>query len=761
MTAWDEIVAQPMSYALMEAGHLCLLELADERDLSADSAMRETMLRFLSEVAATGTLLKLADERRVAQGVLDYWVATLNAVPADAASAPEPISLRLARFDPAALEALTARAEEVAVITGAERTVIALFMGLLQPEDARRRLVRAERDREEWTAGCAEALGLDATQVAAVADQLVGAGLVIETTLPDRPGPVVELAARALIETWDPLARAVQTRLRLRENARLWEQEAEVGMSGAPGSGAPVDPLLTAPRGRLSGDRAAPAIPALDPLERRYQEHTIEIRRRSVRRVVLALCVLLAAAVGAIVALVWARNAESTARLDESKARLQAEDAKEKAELAASRARVEFQRAEDSRTDAERALAEEQRLRRRADEAIAVVRRLVEEGRLDRTLFTGILAELAPPASGGPSDPQRPIAPSPDPGGSPQMAVSAGARLAAEVQQLNAPELGVRRATAQRILTAVRDGGMSPDDQDRVIAALVDALGDERIRAWSANGRSNLILVLSEFPPAVWTRTSLRQTVVDLRQAINALKLRIERGETQAGANTLQYLANLESRLGDAPVSPATAISPLSVYAHIANPADRRVAEEIGRSLGAAFPLVGVEYIAAWGARPRTAGQVRFYRPDQRGAAQQLAERLRSETRVKSGRDFVFEIQDISRTFPNLPNDRIEVWFPQLQSEDRYFVAIFTTRNVGSADRFIAENQERVRTIRPDLTLRRSVPDNGQIGVGIDSAMSRKEADDLVTRLKALGFSDAYPQRVDLVAWATVSRRDE
>ena len=761
-----------MSYALMQAGHLCLLELADERDLSADSAMRETMLRFLGEVAATGTLLKLADERRVAQGVLDYWVATLNAVPADAASAREPVSLRLARFDPAALEALTARAEEVAVITGVERTVVALLMGLLQPEDARRRLVRVERDREEWTAGCAEALGLDATQVAAVANQLVGAGLVIETTLPDRLGPVVELAARALMETWGPLARAVQARLRLREHARLWEQEAEVGMPGAPGSGAPVDPLPTAPRGRLFGDRAAAAMPVLDPLERRYLQYTT-------RRFERVLGALLGAALVAFGAMAWLWTAERAAlraasaalgaereALKTASAALSAQSmAEREARSEASRAREAFQRAEDSRTDAERALAEEQRLRRRADEVIAVARRLVdrlvEEGRLDRTLFTGILAELAPPASSGPSDPPRPIAPSPDPGGSPQIAVSAGGRLAAEVQQLNALEPGVRIATAQRILTAVRDSGMSPDDQDRVIAALVYALGDERIRAWSATGRNRLIFVLSEFPPAVWTRPSLRQTVVDLRQAINALKQRIELGETQAGSDTRQFLAELERRLGNAPVSPPTAISPLSVYAHIANPADRRVAEEVGRSLGAQFPLVGVEYIAAWGARPRTAGQVRFYRPDQRGAAQRLAERLRSETRAKSGRDFVFEIQDISRTFPNLPNDRIEVWFPQLQSEDRYFVAVFTTRNVGSADRFIAENQERVRTIRPDLTLRRSVPDNGQIGVGIDSAMSRKEADDLVTRLKALGFSDAYPQRVDLVTWATVSRRDE
>jgi hypothetical protein len=408
-------------------------------------------------------------------------------------------------------------------------------------------------------------------------------------------------------------------------------------MSGAPGSGAPVDPQPASPLGRLFGDRAAAAMLALDPLERRYQEHTT---RRSVR----VLGALLGAALVAIGAMAWLWTAERAALRAESAALGAESEARRAAALEALRARDAFQRAEDSRTDAERALAEEQRLRRRADEAIAVVRRLVEEGRLDRTLFTGILAELAPPASGGPSDPQRPIAPSPDPGRSPQIAESAGARLAAEVQQLNALEPGVRTATAQRILTAVRDSGISPDEQDRVIAALVYALGDERIRAWSATGRYNLIFVLSEFPPAVWTRPSLRQTVAELREAISALKRRIERGETQAGQDTRRFLAELESRLVNAPVSPPTTISPLSVYAHIANVADRRVAEEIGRSLGAAFPLVGVEYIAAWGARPRTAGQVRFYRPDQRVAAQRLAERLRSETRAKSGRDFVFEV---------------------------------------------------------------------------------------------------------------------
>ena len=508
----------------MHAEHLRLLDLVAERDLSAGSAMRETMLRFLGEVAASGMLLKEADERRVAQGVLDYWVATLNAVPADAASAPEPVSLRLARFDPAALAALTSRADEVAVSVGAEQTIVALLMGLLQPDDARRRLVRVERDREEWTAGCAEALGLEAAQVVAVADQLVGAGLVVETTLPDRSEPVVELAARALMETWGPLARAVQARLRLRERARLWEQDAQGGMPKALGSDDPADPLPTSPLGRLFGDRAPAALPALDLLERRYQQHTTELHRRFVRRVVLALCALLAAAVLASGALGWLWTAERAAREE-------AEHATREAESAALRARVAFQTAEDSRNDAARVLADEQRLRRQADEALAVVRRLAAEGRLD--------------------------------------------------------------AAALEELRRVIDLGLAPPTAPAPV------------------------------PPA------------------------------------------------DAPPPPSTATNQatrLTVYAHVAAPADRAAAEAIGRTLGSQFPLAGVEYVPAWGSRTRTAGQVRFYRPDQLETAQTLAARLADATRARTGLDVPFDVQDLSRTFQNLPNDRIEVWFPQLQS---------------------------------------------------------------------------------------------
>ena len=71
MTTRKEVASQLMSEALMQAEHLRLLELVAERDLSADRATRETMLRFVGDVAATGTLLKQADEREKTS--YDQW----------------------------------------------------------------------------------------------------------------------------------------------------------------------------------------------------------------------------------------------------------------------------------------------------------------------------------------------------------------------------------------------------------------------------------------------------------------------------------------------------------------------------------------------------------------------------------------------------------------------------------------------------------------------------------------------------------------
>ena len=691
--------ATRISLARMRDEHQRLLEMASDESRSLGPLTREHLMQFVHEVASTGTLLRHSDERRVAQGVLDYWVATLNANSSGLETpitAPEPVSIRLARFEAAAVDELTANAGALASELGgkSKSVMLALIMALLEPDDSRRRLVLVVQTREQWIKTCTAALSLDAEKVATVADRLIAAGLVLETTLPTPPSPVVELAAHGLTEGWQTLAEAVAERLRFREHALLWNDEVATagalvagvppGASAAP-STAWTRALASAGLAPYSAGAGRPL--ALDPLEQEYAKHQRAQATRRLRWTFGVLCVLL---VGAGVAISLLIDLWSEAHRQRLKAEEQARIANEQTEHA---------RNESARANAAAAREREARrladdtagaARRRADEASSYaqrvtdeIRTLVREGRVDRALLTGILREdpsfevglqrpgaplpVAPlsvaPLSVAPL-PVAPlsVAPLPD---SP-IATPPSAPVA-DVQELNAPQGSVRTGATQRFLTIVRDGGIPPTEQDSVIGALSNALRDGPIRTWSATGRYNLIFVLSEIPTAVWRRPSLRETVAQLSQSIGALKGRMERGETQAGPDTRRFLTILERRLAEADASPVTAIVPLSVYAHVASAGDREIAAAIVRSLGAEFPLEGVEYIATWGVQSRATGQVRFYRSDQGSAAQGLAQRLRSATIDQTGRNVVFETHDISRTFPNLPDGRIEVWFPQLE----------------------------------------------------------------------------------------------
>jgi hypothetical protein len=104
----------------------------------------------------------------------------------------------------------------------------------------------------------------------------------------------------------------------------------------------------------------------------------------------------------------------------------------------------------------------------------------------------------------------------------------------------------------------------------------------------------------------------------------------------------------------------------LRVFSHIWEDNDRRLAVEIVAGLGEQFPSGGVEYVSSWNARPRAAGEVRFYRSAQAPTARALADLLRERTRAATGQEVEFRAVDISGTYPNLPGGRVEVWFPKL-----------------------------------------------------------------------------------------------
>lgn len=338
--------ATRLSSARMRNEHQRLLEMASDENPSLGPLTREHLMQFVHEVASTGTLLRHSDERRVAQGVLDYWVATLNANSPNlemATTAPEPVSIRLARFDAAALDELIASAGVLASELGTEgeTVMLALLMALLEADDSRRRLVLVVQAREHWIATCTAALSLDVEKVAAVADRLIAAGLVLETTLPTPPSPVVELVAHGLTEAWQPLAAAVQARLQRRE--RMSQVGNQVG-------------LLDASLAILRGHSAERNLPALDPSERQFEEH--RVRRQ--RLAFLMMGVLLVVAMGVIVLLTHLLVTESQLRsqatilsLQASGARLVAEQQRVVAEEQTALAREQAERANALATEAQ------------------------------------------------------------------------------------------------------------------------------------------------------------------------------------------------------------------------------------------------------------------------------------------------------------------------------------------------------------------------------------------------------------------------
>lgn len=242
-----------------------------------------------------------------------------------------------------------------------------------------------------------------------------------------------------------------------------------------------------------------------------------------------------------------------------------------------------------------------------------------------------------------------------------------GSDLAALVPSLDADQLQVRTQVTQRLVSALRDGSASPAEQRTLAAALVNEMQDDRLskpdaagRYKTAAGRYNLLFVLSEIPAERWRQPDWQSLAQELRMNLANLNQRANRGATQIGASTRRLMNQLSDRL-NAPLA-----NDLTVFAHIGDNADREAVMAIVQRLGDRFPPADVEYVPAWGESQRTRGQVRYYRPSQAEAARDLASRLRAVTRELTGVDVAFDAVDISRTFPNLPDGRIEVWFPRI-----------------------------------------------------------------------------------------------
>jgi hypothetical protein len=210
------------SLAAMRDAHSQLL-----RDLPGDRIDESQLQRvrdFLSRGAATGAVLDSPQERDVAQGLLNYWTATLYTPGREAGDArggrPAVPNALLADFD-------EGRAAQVS--HAADAALDALSED--DREAARRVLLRLTRlvpEGREFTAVPARRAALESAyepeRVSRAVAALQGAGLLSVTPGATPADDQVGLRYEALIRTWGRLRKWLEQRLQFRDAAEFWER---------------------------------------------------------------------------------------------------------------------------------------------------------------------------------------------------------------------------------------------------------------------------------------------------------------------------------------------------------------------------------------------------------------------------------------------------------------------------------------------------------------------------------------------------------
>jgi hypothetical protein len=98
----------------------------------------------------------------------------------------------------------------------------------------------------------------------------------------------------------------------------------------------------------------------------------------------------------------------------------------------------------------------------------------------------------------------------------------------------------------------------------------------------------------------------------------------------------------------------------LTIYYHVQRSEDRDLANQVAGTVAPdGFPSAGVQLIP----QGPSSAEVRYYKTGQAAAAEMLARSLTAQVLALTGKEVVFKPRDISRSFPNLPSDRMEVWF--------------------------------------------------------------------------------------------------
>ena len=205
----------------LQAAHDKLAEAFASKELAGADIGR--VGDFIARAAATGRLLDAPSERRIAQGLIDYWVANLyTATRKETGSSAELGShisqARLEEFDAKVVYNSIADGDKaLAPMNPAERTLARrVLFQLVRLPPSGETFATKEVPLTELTS-----LG-DAAQVKRVVDDLVEAGVL--RIVPAEGGERIALNYAALTRQWPFLRDLLDERSRFRETALYWER---------------------------------------------------------------------------------------------------------------------------------------------------------------------------------------------------------------------------------------------------------------------------------------------------------------------------------------------------------------------------------------------------------------------------------------------------------------------------------------------------------------------------------------------------------
>jgi tetratricopeptide (TPR) repeat protein len=208
--------------ALRQANDDLLASLPEDKsDTDAWKSCTTRIFEFIHRAVTTGALLELPFERRAAQGLIDYWVASSYNMPVDGPKEliqSRKINTLLAPFDAVSLRSICERGDQVIGNLSSQDQDLArrVLVQLFQFSDARRNPISMPTPREDLLS-----LG-PPERVTKIITELVNAGVLGERQ--DNGSDFIDLQYEALGRNWERLHDWVKHRANLRDAALAWRR---------------------------------------------------------------------------------------------------------------------------------------------------------------------------------------------------------------------------------------------------------------------------------------------------------------------------------------------------------------------------------------------------------------------------------------------------------------------------------------------------------------------------------------------------------